>query len=113
MRRITADIDSRSRFKLWWYITKSFIFIREIIEIDVLRSYTKGFHLVVWTNKNYHKNQIYNLREVIGDDKNRIRIDKIKKLGEQTLFYKKEYYTPKSSKIRLKGDSQHTKPKVS
>ena len=87
--RITSDIDSKNKLELSWYIYQALKHIKNIKLINITSSNSKGYHLIVWTNHNYSKKRIYELRKLIGDDIRRIKLDKIKKFGQQTLFYKK------------------------
>lgn len=93
MKRITADIDSKSKLKLFFYIWKAINNIEKIKSIEIKRSHSKGYHIFVWTTKRYTKKEVYRLRKIIGDDQNRIKLDKLKKgFGEQTLWNKKIHY---------------------
>lgn len=94
MIRITADIDSKSSVIVAYNIYRAFKYIEEISYIEIKKSNSKGFHLIVWTNKKYTLKKQYELRELIGDDKRRIKLDRKRKVGRNTLFYKKETTNP-------------------
>lgn len=89
MKRITADIDSKNILELAWYIYQALKRIKKIKSIEITPSNSKGYHLLIYTSYPYNKKQTFKLREAIGDDIHRITIDKIRKLGTQTLFSKK------------------------
>jgi len=86
MIRITADIDSKNKFNLIKNIIKAFYKIKDIISLEVKLSNSKGYHLIIYTDKFYTEGQQYKLREYIGDDISRIRMDKKRKIGRNTLF---------------------------
>lgn len=90
--RITADLDTKNKFKIIYSIFKSLSIIEDINLLQLIKSHNNNYHLIVWSGKNYSKKKIFKIREKIGDDTNRIRSDKLKKHGQQTLFYKKYYY---------------------
>lgn len=98
--RITADIDNKDKDYLIFCINKAFKHIKEIQRLMVMKSANKNYHLVIWTNKYYNKQQIYKIRKKIGDDERRIKNDKYRKIGEQTLFDKK---TKVNRKVRKKN----------
>ena len=89
MRRITADIDTKDLFKVSMYITKALLKIKEIKSLTLEESSTKGYHLIIWTKRDYTLKHIYNIRRFIGDDYYRLTQDKSRKFGRQTLFNKK------------------------
>lgn len=100
MLRITSDLDSRSRLKLFFFIYRGLKNIEKIKKIEIYKSNSKGYHLIFWTTKRYNLKQIFRLRYLIGDDKNRIRLDRYRKIGRNTLFTEKysKDYKPKISK---------------
>lgn len=87
--RITSDIDSKNTLELSWYVYQALKKIKNIKSIEITLSHSKGYHLLVYTSYPYNKRQVFRLRRAIGDDTHRIDIDKIRKLGTQTLFSKK------------------------
>lgn len=89
--RITADIDSKNKLKLFFYLNNIFKYIEKIERITIKPSNSKGYHFIVFTKKRYSKKEVYKIRKLIGDDENRIKNDKKRKIGEQTLFDKKIY----------------------
>lgn len=89
MIRITADLDFKNPFKIGYYLMKSFIIIKRIQHLTLRPSYSKGYHLEIWSSYPYTIKEHFNLRAKIGDDPSRIRLDKIRKIGRNTLFYNK------------------------
>lgn len=89
IKRITADIDTKNILALCWNIYKVFIYVKEFDRLELKKSNSKGYHLIVWSRKNYTQAQIFHLRYLIGDDKKRIDVDKKRKHPKQYLFYKK------------------------
>lgn len=90
MRIITADLDTKNATTLSDSIFYTLFHIKEIKKIILKRSAKKGYHLIVYTDRDYSQNYIYRVRAIIGDDKSRIKHDKKRKLGQQTLFDKKK-----------------------
>lgn len=90
MIRITCDIDSKSRLKIIYYITKALFKIKKLQKIVVNRSHSNNFHLIFWTNHNYSEEEQYSLRKKLGDDPYRLHRDMIRDFGKNTLFNKKE-----------------------
>jgi hypothetical protein len=91
MIRITADIDNKNRLVLLKYIAKAIFKIKDIISLEVKRSNSKGYHMIIYTDKFYNQSEQYKLRAFIGDDPSRIRLDKRRKIGKNTLFEYKIY----------------------
>lgn len=87
--RITADLDTKDSFKIAESIFRSLSTIKKIESIELEPSNSKGWHLIIWTKQNYSLKQTFNIRKKIGDDPSRIRLDKIRKIGRNTLFDKK------------------------
>ena len=87
--RLTLDIDEPSCFHLLmsyynlWYITKK--------RPEIRRSASgKGFHIKVH-NMSLSEEKINEIRELLGDDETRLKIDRIKVLEpKQVLFTKKK-----------------------
>lgn len=109
--RITADIDSKSKIKLFYAIYKGIKNIEKIKKIEIYKSHSGNHHLIFWTTKRYTKKKIYEIREKIGDDKRRIRIDKKRILGKNTLFDEKfkGNYRPKITQESPKINFRNTK----
>ena len=89
MRRITVDLDTKRPISVLWCLFKAFILIEKIINIEVKRSSSGNFHVIIWTRRCYGKDKIYRFRELLGDDPRRIRLDKKRKIAKQTLWDKK------------------------
>lgn len=90
MKRITSDIDTKNERVISDYIFKTLIKVEKIKKIELKPSFKKGWHLIVWTTHPYNLKQVFFLREFLGDDKTRLRLDKKRHFGRDTLFYKKE-----------------------
>lgn len=88
--RITADLDTKNKFKISFSLIKSIFIIPNIIKLELIPSHSKGFHLIIWSSNKIPLKQQYIIREKIGDDKTRIRLDKKRKIGKNTLFDTKE-----------------------
>ena len=89
MLRITSDIDSKSKLKLAHIFLKGLMNIEKIKLIEVTPSNSKGYHIIFWTTERYSLKEVFKIRKKIGDDPHRIRLDRKRKLGRQTLFNKK------------------------
>lgn len=89
MIRITADYDTKNKFNIINNLIKCILLIDKIEKLELKKSNSKGYHLILWTKQKYTNNQIYKLRQLIGDDRKRIKMDKIRPFGKQTLFHKK------------------------
>jgi len=92
--RVTIDLDSKSNFKFMWTLIKGLALIRKPPEMIRLSASGRGYHFI-WRGLNITQEQAYLYRRIIGDDKNRIRLDKLStKRVKQVLFTKKQvtYY---------------------
>jgi len=92
MRRITSDIDSKSRIIIGYYTLKALLKIKKIKRIEIRRSYSNNWHLIIWTSYPYTLKDEFRLRKIIGDDLHRLSMDRLRRFGRNTLFYKKENY---------------------
>lgn len=92
MKRITADIDKKNRLIVGYYTIKALLFIKGIKKIEIYRSCHKNWHLIIFTSYPYKLREIFRLRKIIGDDLHRLSMDRIRKFGRNTLFYKKEAF---------------------
>lgn len=88
--RITADLDTKNKNKILFSVAEALYKIPKITSLEIKPSNSKGYHLIIWTQKKYSQKQIYKIRAKIGDDKNRIKLDKLRKIGLNTLFDRKE-----------------------
>ena len=90
LRRITADIDSHNIFNLSFRLLRCYMLCPR--EITIKHSNSKGYHIILWLDlpKNTDKEYIFYLRQFIGDDKQRIKIDRKRKRPRQYLFFKKQ-----------------------
>ncbi len=89
MRRITADLDTEDLYKISMYLIKALFKIKDIKKLSLEKSSRKGYHLIIWTKKDYKLKQIFEIRKFIGDDFYRLIQDKYRTFGRQTLFNKK------------------------
>ena len=101
MKRVTADLDY-GKFKAWLVVTKA-IFLKkydwysfELRKSPSHKKKKKGFHLIVWFKGNV---PVMKLRKYFSDDKNRLKIDRMRRLNKQFLFRKKKL-------IKLKGGAK-------
>lgn len=90
MKRITADIDKKNKFIIGYYAIKALFKIKRISKIEIKRSSSKNWHLIVFTSFPYTLKEHFQLRKEIGDDLHRLSMDRLRKFGRNTLFYKKE-----------------------
>jgi hypothetical protein len=90
MKRITADIDRKNRIIIGYYTLKALLYIKRIKRIEINQSPSKNWHLIIWTSYPYTIREQFRLRRKIGDDLHRLSMDRLRKFGRNTLFYKKE-----------------------
>lgn len=90
MKRITADIDKKNKLIIIYYTLKALLNIKRIKKIEITPSSNKNWHLIVWTSYPYTVKEQFKLRKIIGDDLHRLSMDRLRKFGRNTLFYKKE-----------------------
>lgn len=90
MKRITADIDNKSRIIIAYWTLKALFKIKKIKKIIIKRSPSNNWHLIIWTSYPYNLRQEFELRKEIGDDKHRIAMDRLRNYGRNTLFDRKE-----------------------
>lgn len=80
--RITLDWDFKTEKDFLKYLRRIKREKFEKIEIEPSPS-ERGYHLKIWL---YTTKNRFNLRDKFGDDKNRIRLDKSNRAGQETLF---------------------------
>jgi len=87
--RVTIDLDTQTLLGFLKVILKAWVVLRRLP--DFIRRTQKGYHFI-WKNVNVKASRIiYLYRTILGDDKNRIRLDDCsKKRVKQILFYKKK-----------------------
>ena len=90
MRRITADLDTKNIFKILFRVYRALKLDPK--EIYLKPSNSRGYHLVLWIDREISKKDLFRLRAYLGDDPKRIAIDQRRKKPKQYLFYKKEEY---------------------
>lgn len=85
--RITIDIDHTNGLMLMNSLLRGIYFLHRLP--DVIRQTTKGFHTIYY-GINVTEDRSYKLRFCIGDDFNRIRLDRLSPLRlSQVLFSEK------------------------
>lgn len=90
MIRITIDLDFKNKFKVAYYVSKAIILVSGISYLELRPSFSKGYHLIIWSRKNLSFKKQLELRKKLGDDVSRIYADRKRKIGRNTLFsYKK------------------------
>ena len=92
MIRITADIDKKNIIFPLYYAFKAWRNIKRIHLLEIKRSQSGNFHMIVWTSYPYRVWEVFRLRRIIGDDKHRLSMDRMRKFGRNTLFFKKETF---------------------
>lgn len=86
--RITIDLDTQSAIDFFRTLLKAYWHLRLLP--DLVRKTRKGFH-IIYRDLPVSRNTVFCFRKILGDDTNRIRLDKAsKKRIEQVLFYKKK-----------------------
>lgn len=99
MIRITADLDNTkvSIARARAYIISAFLirqFNYPVSDVLVRKSSSgKGCHVILWIDTNdtklLTKSRIFYIRELLGDDYKRVKLDRLRKFPEQRLFKKK------------------------
>lgn len=56
----------------------------------IYKSHSGNYHLEIWTTHRYTLKELFYFRGILGDDPYRLKMDKLRKWGRNTLFYKKE-----------------------
>ena len=88
--RVTIDLDSKSVLRYLWTLFKGIILTRKLPEMIKESSGGRGYHFI-WADLNITQERAYLYRRLIGDDVNRIALDKSSpKRVKQVLFNKKK-----------------------
>lgn len=90
MKRITLDWDSKNKYDLSSRMRNIFLVVKDIEKIEIKKSTSKGYHVIIWTNKDYTENYTYRIRMDLYDDIRRVINDKYRIVGKNTLFNKKK-----------------------
>lgn len=90
IRRITADWDFKSKFKILFYLNRIF---RKGFENLSMAPTKKGYHIYMWSKC---KGKKFDIRKYIGDDKKRIFLDHTHMYARNTLFNKKKKWKKKT-----------------
>lgn len=98
--RVTIDIDSHNVLSLSWTLLKGIVICRRIP--FYFRKTHKGFH-IAWRGLNISQDTMFKYRHIIGDDENRIKLDRErKKTIRQVMFTEKSVYKfDGTNKIRI------------
>jgi len=82
--RITIDQDSKAVLSLSLKIVRGFLLFKKLPR--TIRKTTKGYHLI-WSGIDISERDMFKYRKMLGDDKNRIRLDMLSdKRLNQVLF---------------------------
>jgi len=89
MVRITIDLDDRRWWKVLWVVFKGCVLLRRFPDEIRASATGRGYH-IIWRNLDIDRMQMFRYRRLIGDDKNRIKLDMMcEKKITQVLFRKK------------------------
>ncbi len=102
MKIITLDIDTKDEFIVQKEILKSLLIVKKLKKIIIEPSVKKGYHITIWTTFPYKKKEIFDLRYKLGDDRHRIKMDKLRPLARETFFFKKGKLTRKEKEYLKK-----------
>lgn len=89
MIRITADLDTKDLFLVMKSVYNALTKIKKVKMIELTPSNSKGYHIIIYTTHKYTSEQQFQLRRLIGDDKQRIALDRKRSIGKNTLFSSK------------------------
>ena len=97
--RITIDQDSKSVLALSLKLVKGFLLFRKFPR--KIRITRKGYHLI-WSDLDLTRREMFKYRKVIGDDKNRIRLDMLsnKRLSQVLFSAKRVTYFDEEGKVK-------------
>jgi len=102
--RITIDIDTRNKLILLWKIFKGTILLEQFPDEIKSSASGRGYHLI-WYNQFLEQNiteafnNMIKYRKLIGDDKNRIRLDMLTPHRvPQIMFTDKEFINLKNKR---------------
>lgn len=92
IRRITADLDTLSKYReLWCLMVFRFFGYKYEVTTRVSNS-GHGEHIIAWCHhKGLSKGSLFVVRGIAGDDRFRIKKDKEDRMC-QILFNKKDYF---------------------
>lgn len=102
--RITIDIDTRNKLILLWKIIKGTILLEKIPDEIKTSASGRGYHLIWYDQfleQNIHDafNSMIKYRKLIGDDKNRIKLDMMSPHRvPQIMFTDKEFINLKTKR---------------
>lgn len=86
--RVSADLDRHNPFLLLVSILRGVLLCRSFPEVEKSK---RGWHLF-WYNQQITEREMFKRRLLIGDDKNRVRLDMISdKRIQQVMFTKKKF----------------------
>lgn len=87
--RVTVDIDNDSVSKMLFCLVKGIILCRRLPY--KIRKTEKGWHLI-WKGLNIDEEKSMEYRRILGDDPNRIKLDKNSTRIKQVLFTEKQVF---------------------
>lgn len=107
--RITIDLDTRSRIHLKWALLKGrFLFGRTA---DEIYRTNRGFHCI-WFNIPCSEEQMYRYREIIGDDKKRISLDRGCEFKPKQVLFSEKKSTYYDSEGNIRHEEIHKRERV-
>jgi len=97
--RITVDLDDKRWWKVLWVVFKGCLLIRKFPDEIRVSATGKGYH-IIWRNVDVDHTTMLRYRKIIGDDRNRIKLDAMTGRVTQVLFKKKtvKYYRKRVGK---------------
>lgn len=81
--RITLDWDFKDSYLQMYFYNKIIAFNPSKIEMKKSR---KGMHVFIWFNRRITEQNKFLIREICGDDKKHIHMDRTHKHARQTMF---------------------------
>lgn len=85
--RVSIDLDSQNPIELGWCLIKGIYKCKQMPR--KIRKTRRGYH-VIWQGLNISEHKMYVYRRIIGDDTNRIRLDRLSEGRlKQVLFSEK------------------------
>lgn len=89
MVRVTIDLDDKRWWRVLWTVFKGCVLIGRFPDEIRVSATGKGYH-IIWRNLDIDKMKMFRYRRLIGDDRNRIKLDMMcEKKITQVLFRKK------------------------
>lgn len=97
--RVTLDQDTKSALALLLKLVKGFLLFKKLPR--TIRKTRKGYHLI-WSGIDATKRDMFKYRKMLGDDKNRIRLDMLsnKRLSQVLFTDKRVTYFDDEGKVK-------------